>query len=135
VDASPRVNDDDSFRTVGGVVRGVAAGTRDVLVVIPHSTWIEGVVVGPDGAPVPHAIVYGFDARGTPLGSTNADEHGHFRYRVAVETTTDLTAGWTTPNERGWNSYEAIQDEHSQAHQGAVVAGKRDVVLKLGPRP
>jgi hypothetical protein len=83
------------------MTRSVATGTRDVLVVIPRSTWIEGTVVDPDSQPVPHAIVYGYDFRGVALGTTLADEHGHFRYMVAVETTTDFKAGWTITEAAG----------------------------------
>jgi protocatechuate 3,4-dioxygenase beta subunit len=135
VTASPEYDNDGSFRTVSGSVRGVDTGTRDVLVVIPPFTWIEGVVVDPNGVPAPHALVYGYDSRGVALGSTSADEHGHFRYKVAVDSATDLTAGWTQLKENAFDVYEAIDDESSRIREVGVPAGKRDLILKLGPHP
>jgi RNA polymerase sigma factor (sigma-70 family) len=135
VTASPEYDDDGSFRTISASVRGVDTGTRDVLVVIPAATWIEGVVVGPDSKPVPHALVYGYDSRGVALGLTTADEHGHFRYKVAVDTATDFTAGWSQSKQDAFDVYEAIDDESTRIRELGVPAGKRDVILKLGPHP
>ena len=105
-------------------VKGVAAGTTDLVVEIERGLSIEGRVVDASGSPldtrnlqVELAIVGAFFGSTT---STEVDEDGSFRFRALAPGRYRLTAG------SGWESRAAYASRSVE-----VEAGTRDVAISL----
>jgi protocatechuate 3,4-dioxygenase beta subunit len=100
-------------------VRNIAAGTKDLLVVLQPAEVIEGRVLGPAGKPVAARISYWYAdglSLGATLGKTEAD--GSFRLEVP--------AGFV-----GRVLAQDLDIPFVQATAENVAAGARDLVLQL----
>jgi len=74
------------------VVEDVAAGTDDLLVVLPWGDEIAGRVIGVDGAPVPLAELGRVEPNGDVLCLGPADRDGRFSLRCSSGTRHTLVA-------------------------------------------
>jgi hypothetical protein len=96
----------------------VAAGSKDVELVLAPATTIEGTVVDADGKPVGSARVYFFPEGVTSVRNVHTDAEGRFRIEIAPGVAGKLG---TSHPDREW----------CQAHQEGVSAGTTGLVLKL----
>jgi protocatechuate 3,4-dioxygenase beta subunit len=97
---------------------GVAAGSKDVELLLAPATTIEGTVVDADGKPVRGASVYFFPEGVSTARNAHSDADGRFRIEVAPGITGKV--GAIHPDR-----------ESAQAHQQGVCAGTTGLVLKL----
>lgn len=98
--------------------RDVAAGARDVILRLVAAEPIEGRVVGADGAPVRGVQVVFWPAGVVFAHHVTTDGEGHFRLEAAPGVVGKVTA------QDPVNMFRQVQ-------QTDVVAGTRDLVLKL----
>jgi RNA polymerase sigma-70 factor (ECF subfamily) len=124
---------DQDARGFAQTVRaGVAVGTRDLVVLLPHAGWIRGIVLLPDGSGAADTMLQATFAD-EPGGSTylpitaRADRDGRFRIQVDPTRRYDLEA-FTAPHQvdAGW------RPEFTATAEG-VDPESKEVVLRLAP--
>jgi hypothetical protein len=127
-------------RASGGVfdvlatdVAEVATGTRNLLVTLPRAGVIEGVVLASDGQPCAGARVMAQDPRGQLFEWVMSDDLGRFHLRVGGDADVVLVA-WKTEAERRDRGEKASNQTDMTARMPGIVAGTKNVVLRLAPR-
>lgn len=104
-------------------------GVELALDPLPDEDLIEGIVLGPDDEPVPHASVsYSYEGlRGSGSGSLTADQDGRFRMVLGQRTPRDIRA--EAPGIAVARGQEPVL---RAALAEDVEPGTRDLVLRLG---
>lgn len=127
-------------RASGGVfdvlatdIAEVASGTKNLLVKLPRAGIIEGVVLSPDGQPCAGARVMAQDAHGQMFEWVMSDELGRFHLRVS-EGADVVLVGWKTEAERRERGEKASNVRDMTAQLPGIMAGNKNVVLRLSPR-
>jgi RNA polymerase sigma-70 factor (ECF subfamily) len=107
----------------------VPVGSRDLVLVLPRSTWVTGRVLAPDGSPVSLCNVAVLELDGTGQWGNFTGADGSFSLKVAEGTRVDLWICPTNPELQplqGWLDRVVIRD---------VLAGTRNLETRLPRRP
>lgn len=120
-----------TIKTVEALIPHVQAGTRDLVVQLPRDATIEGVVLGPDERPAALACVEAEDSEQHSLGTTFADAQGAFVLHLGAGAHVRLRATWSREDLMRRDGRGAIDLDHAPVLATDVVAGAKNVVLKL----
>ncbi len=126
IEARPQRDPSVAPRTI----ESVAAGTRELAIVLPLGDVVAGRVLDAQGRGVGHVSVRGTDEHGKDVAFASTDPEGRFTLHVEATAVVDVLA---TPPPHLASGRVATVSQHSATLAG-VAAGTRDLVLMLPER-
>ena len=111
------------------LLRGVDPFHGELRIVLPRSALTTGIVVGPDGSALLHALVMAFDSQGEVIAMEYTDGTGAFALRLVPGVRVDIAAKPPPAEGPFYVGNHALGEESVTLRD--VAAGATDLLLEL----